>query len=235
MTCHTPTVSDESDRLGLDGQAPDRLRTVASAAIGMVPIIGPALSGALEIAWPEVWRARVNRLFAEIDGKVAKLETWRVEQESVATVAALAAQQAVASDDEKIIYLANAVANTARSEEWKHDAAAMLIRLVGELTATHIRVLRFLAAPEAWIKTSGVLLEQPERADGYHLSDTVELAFERAGEPIADVILILHDLQARSLLSADKTGNAFVQQRPHSLDEHMVSALGHRLLLFVLG
>lgn len=208
----------------------DGARSAALGAAGYVPIVGPMLTELLDVAMPRIFERRVNTLLREVDARIGHLEV--VSDETAATVLAIAAQAAITSDDEKIAYLADAVANAATGDEWVHDSAAILLRLVADLTATHLRVLDLLADPTAWITRTGVLLDE-RKVDGvYRFGATIAAAFENAGSPIPDTELVLNDLAGHGLFLPETTADGDATRPPY-FGPSNVSALGHRLRDFI--
>lgn len=207
----------------------DGIRPFVVAGAGA--ILGPLAGAGLDVLIPSLWRRRVDRLIAEIAARLDGIEAQM--NDAAATSVAIAMRAAVTSDDVKIEYLANAVANTVASEQWKHDSAALLMRLVGDLTASHLRVLDLLADPSAWVERHDVLLHEIKVGDTYPWWASIEAAFDESGAPLHDAALILGDLEALGLLTTVGSGDHAGTDRPPEFNPDVVSDLGRRLRLFV--
>jgi len=228
--------NDEPHLLGGGDRIVDHGRTIALAAAGAIPILGAAAAGALELAWPSRWQNRVERLLYRVQPLLDGINASALERDDVATAVALALRSAVVSTDDKITYLANAVANVAKHPDiWEHDTVVILMRTVDQLTATHFRVLDLLVDPTGWITRTGVLLDQQPGYDNlYRLTDDITRALQQAGIASGDTALVLGDLEALGLLNAVGFGAPEAgTPRPSPLSPELVTTLGHRVHLFV--
>ncbi|MCU1365541.1 MAG: hypothetical protein JWN39_1180 [Ilumatobacteraceae bacterium] len=217
------------------GRLVDATRAVGAGLVGAIPLVGSPVVGLIDAAWPTLWQRRVDELLRQIDARLSSVEAHKIERDEVITAVALAMRSAVVSDDEKISYLASAVANTADdSGAWQQDIVVVLMRLVDELTASHFRILDLLVDPSAWIARTGILLEQPPDEDGgYRLTSDIRLALETAGTPVGDIALILGDLESRGLLNTGGIGDEVSSAQPKSIGPALVSSLGRRVHRFV--
>lgn len=222
----------DNDRFQLSAgdRAKEGARAVTLGAAGALPIVGPMLTELLDVMLPRVFERRVTAFIQRLEARVGHLEL--TANETTATVFAIAAQAALTSDDAKIEYLANAVANAAKDDEWQHDTASILLRLVADLTATHMRVLDLLVDPSGWIAMNNVLLQEQTVNGAPSLAATLSLAFETSGSQIGDMELVLGDLEAHGLLGdATADGGTFPQGLRISAEN--VTELGRRVHSFV--
>ena len=216
--------------------ASDRIRSVVLGGVGSVPLAGNALAAIVGEIWAPTIYKRMERCWEEIVTRIAQLEDAlndeRLNSEAVTSAIAIASREATYSDDEKIHYLANAVANVVADDTWEHDVAATLLRFVGDLTASHLRVLAMLNDPEAWQATHGIKIQPVERDGAYFMRDMISDAFGRLGIDVDGLQIILQDLESRGLLNsigfADETPSTFAREL-----KERTSELGRVIVRFV--
>ena len=157
-------------------------------AISEVPLAGGVVSAFVGELWGDPLQKRQQTLFEEVLRRIARLETpldpGLLHRDAVLTAVTIGAQASFAADDEKIRYLANALMNVILDPTWEHDVAAAMLRLVDEMTASHIRILDLLCDPGKWAQRHGVQFRQVPRGGSYYLRDTIEDAFAQVGEPL---------------------------------------------------
>jgi hypothetical protein len=172
-----------------------------------------AIGGAVGAAvLGEIWRPSLEKRvegylaalasrIVEIADRMNALEE-RLESDTVVTCVTLGAQASLVSDEEKIQYLADAVANVIVDEAWEHDEAATLLRMISTLTASHIRILAMVDDPDAWEHKTGVQIRAVEHSAGnsYRVADAVLDAIGRAGVDPNPLRVVVQDLEGRGLL-----------------------------------
>lgn len=184
----------------------DHARELLIAAVGGVPWAGPMISYGLGQLWQSGHEQRIARFIESLNSRLADLEAKIGEidttSDAILSSASIVAQSVATSDDEKIAYLANALANVIADPDMSHDSAAVQIRLVSELTATHIRVLEVALDPEAWEQKTGNSTLPKERDGAFFVYDNFASALATPEEEVDDLRLILQDLEARGLLNS---------------------------------
>ena len=141
----------------------DEAHLAGRALLGQVPFAGPlaaeffarVLAPPLDRRrqeWMESVAAAVNQLHDRIDGlSVDRL----AENESFTTALLHASQAAVRThDQEKRSALRNAVLNAALPSAPDDELQIIFLNYVDELTPTHLRILRVLDDPEAFLATN---------------------------------------------------------------------------------
>lgn len=183
--------------------AKDMVHGASKAALGSIPYVGPALSELFTQCVAEPLEKRRNEFLQELLERIAQLEKEeRITSEELesnerfqaAFVQAVRASDA-AAEKEKRSALRNAVINSACGSL---DATNqhMFIRLVDELTAAHLVLLRVLDHPENAMAARGKTLSV---SFGASFMSVIELA---APELAADNELLdqlMRELQARGL------------------------------------
>ncbi len=205
--------------------------------VGSVPF-GGSLASAI---FAEMWRAplqrRVDSLFEEFAQRIVQLERALSDadllRESVLTATSIAARDAIMSDDEKIGYLASALSNVASSAAWTHDEAATLLRLVSQLTASHLRVLELLQDPPGWAAKHRVELRAVPGDDGtFRQRDIITDAFAQLGQGVGGLCTILQDLESKGFLNTLGLAEEEPREAAIRLSE-MTSELGDLIIRFV--
>ena len=155
----------------------------------------------MEVLWRPAIEKRMdeflNLLVAELDrhdGRIEDLE--RLVQRDLAISAGVAGVRAAArtSDEDKLRYLAAAVARVTVDPVWdaRADFALLLLQIAADLTATHVRVLSRFASPE-WPGTLKAVQDH---------EITMDVALRR-GFPDDDFVSVqamISDLASRNLL-----------------------------------
>jgi hypothetical protein len=176
------------------------VRTAVLAGANLIPGAGSAVAVLIDAGWPDRWKQKVTTLLNELLVLVPELSE-RIESLSdrdyvMLNVAARASTHAI---DEHISTLAAACANAIATDSWSTDVALSLLRIVSEMTPSHIKVLSFLADPTRWPDRLGC---HPDGryCDAYGNSGIDVLStewFVAQGWDRADITTIVSDLGAR--------------------------------------
>jgi hypothetical protein len=138
----------------------DKVRGVVAAATDLDPTgIASALIGVFDVWVPTEYRKRSREfqeaVVAAIQKLGARLDDWddRLALAAYSTGVLAASRSA---SEEHLEYLATATAHTMLNpDDVPRDSCIMILRLVGDLTATHIRVLLVYADPQGVARRSG--------------------------------------------------------------------------------
>lgn len=228
---------DSSELVVPHASAIDRIRALTLGAVGIVPGAGPMVSSILGELWTAPLQRRQERLFEEFARRISTLEVALSDsalvRESVVTAAWIAGRDAYTSDDAKIAYLASALANVAANPMWAHDEAATLLRLISQLTASHLRVLALLQDPDGWATRNNVKIRAIAGTDGsYRQRDMIADAFSQLGHDVDGLTTILQDLESKGFLSTIGLAEENARDAAIRLTS-MTSDLGNRLVEFV--
>jgi len=134
--------------------AVDRLRDVAAAGAELDPtgISGAALAG-LDIFWPRALERRRSRFFELVAERLEALgrdmDTLR-EDVAVGALAQGVLAAARSTSPEHLDYLATATARAMSADERDEARAMVLLRIAGDMSAAHVRLLRMYADPDAY-------------------------------------------------------------------------------------
>lgn len=219
-------------------KAHDAARTASLAAAAMIPVVGGAAAVMLAEVWQSTYQRRVERLVEEIGERLSQVEAdlqLAAQRDEVATAAAIAIRYAPAAIDEKLSYLANAVANVATDESLSNDVATTLVTLVGETSATQIDILSIIDDPNRWESKTGRKVEAVER-DGLFFDNLA--VCQALGvdvndySAVEDVEMLITDIEAKDLITTSGLG-APAGSSSFKPFEHHLSNLGERLLRFV--
>jgi hypothetical protein len=141
----------------------DVARDAARAAISVVPMVGGPLQVAFEALFAspiekrkEEWLKKLAEVVVELGERVAELTPERLAQDDVfVTVVMQTSQIALRNHQvEKLDALRNAVLNSVLSTI-EEDEMFIFLRLIEQLTPVHLRTLKFLDDPEAWMRQHG--------------------------------------------------------------------------------
>ena len=215
----------------------DWFRALVLGTVGSVPVAGSLVSSIVAELWRGPFERRVDLLFAEFARRIAQLERALSDddllRDSVLSAVSIAARDALASDDDKIAYLASALSNVASNPTWTHDEAATLLRLVSQLTASHLRVLELLQDPKEWAARNHVELQGVPDDDGsYRQRDMIADAFAQLDQKVDGLHTILQDLESKGFLNTIGLAEENPQDAAIALLE-MTSELGDRIVQFV--
>ena len=106
--------------------------------------------------WMEAVAARLIELEKKVDG--FKTENLRDNENFISTVLYATTLAIRTHEQEKLIALQNAVANVAENIPIEHDLEHMFLNFIDELTAWHLRVLKYFESPEEWFKQKGATI-----------------------------------------------------------------------------
>jgi hypothetical protein len=230
---------------------PDELDTVqgsARAALSAIPIIGESLTEVLSLVLaPAVSRRRdewLKELSDALDDLEAKVHGFRVQDlannDGFVSAAIQATRTAVANHNrEKRQHLRNALLNIATGRGLEEEWQDFLMQLVEDLTALHVRLLRYFDAPFQFVSQDRV----------NELNEHVKVhGVSRASSPTAEMELslpdlrrkrvlyepILQDLHARRLLISplEYLQDEIVPDE-HGVFQRRITNLGARFLAFI--
>lgn len=211
-------------------------RELMIAAFGCVPYVGPLIAFGVARVWADGHQQRIEKFIFQLNQRLTdiedRIESDRIGSDAVLSSASIAAQAVATSDDEKIAYLANALANVINDPEITHDAAVIQLRLISDLTATHLLIMEIADDPQRWERKTGRSTMSTQSADELFYPDS---GFSNAlgldgVQP--DIRLVLQDLEARGLLNSIGMGNPAGHERPQSVSVEPTSS-GRRILSFV--
>lgn len=216
----------------------DTVRAVILGTVGAVPIGGSPVASVLGEFWAPLLQRRLHVLLNEYGKRLSALESEvtdaELSRDAVLSCASIAAQDAMSSDDEKIEYLACALTNVTIDLSWEHDEAVALMRLVGQLTASHIRVLDFVCDPENWQERHGIYVDPPCTAAGvYHRRDWISANFAEQARAIAGLQTIIQDLESKGLLSTVAFAVESPSDATDGFQDDLTSLLGRQILAFL--
>jgi hypothetical protein len=212
----------------------DRLRSLVLGAVGSVPVAGSVVSAVVAEIWQSPIQERVQAFLLQLEQRVDLLEstTEEIGRDAVLTAVVMGAREALAADAAKVRLLAQAVANVIGDQSWQHDETATLMRMIGDLTATHIKVLDLLNDPARWESRTGIRLAPVARDRAYFQRDMISAAL---GDPEAsDVALqvILQDLESLGFLNSVGLADENPSEAARDLMAYP-SPVGKRLIEFV--
>lgn len=144
---------------------------VAEALISTLPKVGGPLAALVELLaiplsnrkqrWLEEYLAEV---VSELEGRVSELSKPLDENEDFLTAVVRASQIAMGTQrEEKLAALRNAVRNSALKSAPGEDLQVIFLRLVDELTVSHLRMLQVFNEPRRSLEKSGrEMREKPQ-------------------------------------------------------------------------
>jgi hypothetical protein len=152
------------DSLPVNKTKLDVARDAARAAISVVPMVGGPLQVAFEAIFAapiekrkEEWLQNLADVVVELGKRVDELTPERLAQDDLfVTVVMQTSQIALRNHQvEKLEALRNAVLNSVLSTI-EEDEKFVFLRLIEQLTPVHLRTLKFLDDPSAWMQRHGV-------------------------------------------------------------------------------
>ncbi|NUO19429.1 hypothetical protein HUU59_08290 [bacterium] len=187
--------------------AGDAVHTVTKAALSAIPIVG----GPVQVLFESIFTAPLEKRKAawlnELAGVVKELEA-RIDEftpdmlsnnEDFISAVMLASQIALRNHQvEKLAALRNAVFNSALPSALDFDTKMVFLRLIDDLTPTHLKILKFLRDPRSWIEVNKIA--KPNWSMG-GVSTVLELCLPEMKGKRDIYDRIVHDLQAEGLLS----------------------------------
>lgn len=142
----------------------DVARDTVRAAISVVPVVGGPLQVAFEALFAspiekrkEEWLQKLADVVVELGERIGELTPERLAQDDVfVTVVMQSSQIALRNHQvEKLEALRNAVLNSVLSTI-EEDEKFVFLRLIDQLTPVHLRTLKFLDDPGAWMQCHGM-------------------------------------------------------------------------------
>lgn len=152
------------DDLPVNRSKLDVARDTARAAISVVPVVAGPLQVAFEALFAspiekrkEEWLQKLADVVVELGERVGELTPERLAQDDVfVTVVMQSSQIALRNHQvEKLEALRNAVLNSVLSTI-EEDEKFVFLRLIDQLTPVHLRTLKFLDDPGAWMQRHGM-------------------------------------------------------------------------------
>lgn len=137
-------ASDKLPQLG--SRAPDRLAAVLRAGSGMIPLVGSVIAEIVNELVPNQRADRIEKYLVHLVQEVAKCKIENVDQrlkqlENVDLLETGAFQSARALSDERLLYIAKAVAEGIAAEERNKINAKRILNLIGEIDDEEILIL----------------------------------------------------------------------------------------------
>ncbi|MEQ1516680.1 MAG: hypothetical protein ABL931_09350 [Usitatibacteraceae bacterium] len=184
----------------------DAVQAVVKAVAGAVPIGGSALTGLLETVFAPPLERRRDKWLGELAEVVERLESelgpgsaaLLAGNEAFISAAIQATQIAYRThQDAKLHALKCAVFNSATLDDVSEDRQAVFLRIVDELTPSHLRVLSLYSKPETWLRVP----DYPD--DGWGRSAPSDAIFPLVPSLDSDPEFyeqIARDLQTRGLV-----------------------------------
>jgi hypothetical protein len=217
--------------------AGDVVQGAVGATISAVPFVGGSIAVVFATAMAVGYNRRLQTWFEGVAEAIAELqeatEDWPAFEELSnddafvdavvqATRAAEATHQA-----EKLGALRNGVLNSVGPDAPSIDEQARFIRLVDQMTASHLRLLAFLNDPGSAFDEAGVV--RPDIYMGGRAS-LIEALPEFSTRPRDWIDLLSADLSAAALTNH---GGLHTMQTGASLWQSGTSDLGRRFLAFI--
>lgn len=221
----------------------DSVRTVIEAALQLVPFgvgsavvtLGEFLPRGLERQTKRFHEYLVRSL-AALGETVDLLRRRLDEQLALAALAQGTLSAARSASDEHLRYLANATARAITTDESRSaDHAMLLLRISGDLSASHIRLLDMYDDPEGFGTKVGAKFEWTVTDGEYPLMQVPQKLDPELAKDEAFVHALYRDLERLNLLGDDDAmhvvfdGGSAGPVRPSDLS----STLGRELLAFV--
>jgi hypothetical protein len=201
-------VSASEVELPKEGLA-DTVKRITKGAAGLVPG-GSFAAQFVDAVWKTPYQKNMDAFLLDFARRVVALEGRvddlgsRLQSPILVSLGIEAARSAGSTaSDEKRTYLANALLNVMEDRSWdgESDLADILLRLIGELTMTHIRILELLTDPEAWGRRHGVDFRSQLQATEngrWPIRGLISAAFPELSSATTGAALM--DLESRHLL-----------------------------------
>jgi hypothetical protein len=210
--------------------ASNYLQPIAKGVPGAIPLAGGILSEVIGEVWQPALERRRDEWFRELGKRMDRLEATHsdlkklLETEQMLTVTALATLSAMSThQEEKREALRAAVVNSAIAAEPDHEMQLLFLRLIDQLTAAQVQLLRFIDDPGAGLDARGV--ERPSITMG-----STGLLIERAfPEWNQEFYSLMHADLERAGLSSGISGMMTAQ----GIWAGRTTDLGKRFLRFI--
>ena len=180
-------MGDKGSDGGGNGPYPDKrsasdyLQPIVKGVPELIPVAGLVLGVVIDEVWQPALRRRRDEWLRELGERVDRLEAThtdireRLGTEQMITVAALATLSAMSThQEEKREALRAAVLNSAIAAEPDHEIQLLFLRLIDQLTAAQLQLLKFMDDPGAGLDARGVPRPDFSMGSAGHL---VEQAF----------------------------------------------------------
>lgn len=187
----------------------DHVKNMALASIAAIPVIGGSISILVDKYLPSELEKRKNKLIEQFDQDIedikSKIDPARLESEAYITIFFKVFKNAIEEhNQEKIKKFRAILKNTALSVTIENPEIEFYIKLVNELTITHLKILRFIYNGDFY-----------DRVTYIHLTEDSALQE-----------LCVIDLERLNLIIIDKS-------TVYNRDDYLMSALGNRFYKFI--
>jgi hypothetical protein len=222
----------------------DIARRAVKGGAGAIPFAGGVATEFVDALWKSPYQKKMDLFFVDLatrllrlEGQVADIDD-RLQDPLVMSLGLAAAREAGATASAtKRTYLANALLNVIEDRNlWngREDFANILMRLVVELTPTHVRLLELFTDPQSWGERHSVNFKATlsESNGRWLLRDLSATAFPELDQTAIGAAL--GDLESRHLLGAMAISGA--DSSTPTFDELIAgipSDLGRALLDFI--
>ena len=204
---------------------------VGEAALGSVPLVGPALAVTFVTALG--WRLEQRReqwftgLAEAVDELGERVDGLADDDRFVDAVVTATRTVEHTHHEEKIAALRNAVLNSVAPGAPDVDTQAIFFNLVDRFTPSHLRLLTLWDDPPAWFASHG--LTPPEAGYIGSRTKTVEAGLPEMQGEQALYLLIAGELQSAGMLTASLMGSV----SPTSLMDRLTTDFGRQFVRFI--
>lgn len=220
------------------GKSPAReiVERIGEAAIGSVPLAGPALAVSLVtvLNWRlndrrEKWFTQVAEGVEELRGRVEDLDLGKLADNPLFVDAVVTATRTIehTHQDEKISALRNAVLNSVGPDAPDADTQAIILSLVDRFTPSHLRLVTLWDDPPAWFDRLGLTPPQGVMTGGRTL--TVEAGLPEVRDRKDFYLLVAGELSAAGMMTANLQGMV----SGTSLMDRLTTDFGRRFVRFI--
>jgi hypothetical protein len=186
---------------------------IAEAALGSVPLAGPALAVGFVTAlgWRleqrrDEWFTQLAVALEEMRRRIGDLEFEKLADSPIFVDAVVTTSRIVehTHQEEKIAALRNAVLNSVKPDAPDADTQAIFLSVVDGYTPSHLRLLTMLDDPHDWFSRHGLALPLAETGGTQDMS--VEEALPELHGRQDFYRLLANELNASGLLAAELPG-----------------------------
>jgi hypothetical protein len=183
------------------------------AALGSVPVVGPALSVtfATALGWRlerrrEEWFTHLAEGLEDVRQRMGKLDFKQLAENPTFVDAVITTTRTIehTHQREKIAALRNAVLNSVAPDAPDADTQAMFLNLADRYTPSHLRLLMMWNDPQAWFALHGLTPPTGEIAGA--MTDVVEAGLPEMKGRQEFYGLVVADLNASGLFAAELSG-----------------------------
>ena len=216
--------------------AGDAAHTVVKAGLAAIPIVGgPAAEIFAAIVVPPLtkrrdeWVRLIAEALKELQRRVDGFSVEALAQNDVFVTTLLNASQAAVRthQEEKLEALRNAVLNAGLPNPPEEDLQLMFVRFIDELTAWHLRVLKFFDDPRAWGRARGITFPDWISASAAAALNHAFPDLEKRGD---FGLQLVRDLFARGLMSTESIN---VMVTAEGIFASRATAMGKQFLAFI--